>query len=212
MDDQAFLEFLIKVFTYINNYLIPGGPFYICVASSTLYTFLRALAETDMIYKQLLIWIKQRITLVRSDYNYKHEVILYGWRGGGGHKWYGTYNNTTVIDDNIDIDKLTKKELQQLLRDLLDQIPIDVIHVDRAAVNELHPTTKPIPLITPMIINSSQQGDIVLDPFGGSGSTLIACEETGRRCYMLELDPHYIDVIIERWEKHTGRKSKLISG
>jgi len=127
--------------------------------------------------KHELIWVKQSIVLNRADYNYQHEPILYGWNKT--HKFYGggQFKNTSVWN------------------------------FDRPTKSKEHPTMKPIELLVEILLNSSQKGDTVIDTFGGSGSTLIACEQTGRKCYMCELDPHYVDVIIERWENLTGKKA-----
>ena len=131
--------------------------------------------------KHMLIWVKNNHVLGRCDYNYKHEPMLYGWKENGTHEFYGAGRCKTSV---WDFNKPTK--------------------------NDLHPTMKPVELIEESILNSSGPGRQVLDLFGGSGSTLIACEKTGRKCFMMELDPHYVDVICARWEKFTGRKAELI--
>ena len=138
------------------------------------------MAKAGWNVKHELIWKKQSIVLNRADYNYQHEPFMYGWNKT--HKFYGKgeFRNTSVWE------------------------------IDRPTKSKEHPTMKPIKLLTEILMNATQKGDSVLDNFGGSGSTLIACEQTGRKCYMMELDPHYVDVIIERWENLTGKKAKLI--
>lgn len=131
--------------------------------------------------RQILIWNKNQLKLGWSDYQQKHEACIYGWKSGAPHKWYGDRKQTTVLD--------FKKPLR----------------------NNLHPTMKPVELMSYLINNSTKENDTVLDLFGGSGSTLIACEELNRKCYMLELDPHYCEVIIERWETLTGKKAVLLN-
>ena len=107
---------------------------------------------------------------------------------------------------------MSKAELKDLVRALQARQEEDVVYCDKPHQSRLHPTMKPVKLVARFILNSSAEGDIVLDPFGGSGSTMIACEQTGRRCRMMEIDPHYCDVIIDRWEQFTGKKAVLLDG
>ena len=156
-----------------------------------------------------LIWVKNQavFSMGRLDYDYRHEPIFYTWTKK--HEFYGGYN-TTVIDDTDVIDKMSKKELRELVRKLMFPKEDSVLYEDKPHRNDLHPTMKPVKLVARFILNSSKKGDNVADIFGGSGSTMIACEQTGRNCYMMELDPHYVDVIIRRWEEFTGKKAKKI--
>lgn len=167
--------------------------------------------EAGLPVRHMLIWVKNSATfsMGRLDYDYRHEPIFYTWTKK--HDFYGGYN-TTVIDDTTEVEKMNKKELLDLVRKLMFPKEDSVIYEDKPHKCDLHPTMKPIRLVSRFILNSSRQGDVVADIFGGSGSTLIACEQTGRNCYMMELDPHYVDVIIERWEKFTGQKAEKISG
>ena len=168
--------------------------------------------------RHMLIWVKNSATfsMGRLDYDYRHEPIFYTWTKS--HRWFGDYSNT-VIDDSkpIDkmskpIDKMSKPELKELLRAFISPGEESVIYCDKPHASKLHPTMKPVKLVARFILNSSQRGDIVADIFGGSGTTLIACEQTGRKCRMMELDPGYCDVIVERWEKFTGKKAVLLNG
>lgn len=156
--------------------------------------------------RHTLVWVKNDATfsLGRLDYDYRHEVIFYTWTKS--HTFYGGYG-TSVIDDTKDIDKMTRTELLQMCRMLMYPKENSVIYENKPLHNDLHPTMKPIKLVARFIINSSKKGDAVVDIFGGSGTTMIACEQTGRRCFMMELDPHYCDVIIKRWEDFTGKKA-----
>ena len=121
-------------------------------------------------------------------------------------------NLTTIIEDELpEIDKMTKEELKNLLRKFQTEIPVSVINCDKPSKNSDHPTMKPIPLIEQQMLNSSRRGDIVLDIFGGSGTTLITAEQISRKCRMVEFDPKYVDVIIKRWEELTGNKAKLLT-
>ena len=161
--------------------------------------------------RHMLIWVKNCATfsMGRLDYDYRHESIFYTWTKS--HKWFGDYCNT-VIDDSKPIDKMSKPELKELLRAYISPGEESVIYCDKPLASRLHPTMKPVKLIARFILNSSQRGDTVADIFGGSGSTLIACEQLGRKCRMMELDPHYCDVIIARWEQFTGKKAVRLDG
>lgn len=145
-----------------------------------LMMMMMAIRESGWLLKHTIIWNKNNHVLGRSDYNYKHEPILYGWNKQ--HNFYGKGKFKTSVWD-----------------------------IPKPQKSDLHPTMKPIELIAECLLNSTKEGDIVCDVFGGSGSTMIACEQTGRICYMCELDPHYCDVIIKRWENLTGKKAELIS-
>lgn len=163
--------------------------------------------------KHNLIWVKNAATfsMGRLDYNYRHEPIFYTW--GEKHHFYGDYD-TTVIDDTYisekPIDDMTRSELKAELVALRDKEQDSVIYCDKPQHCDLHPTMKPIGLIARFLKNSSLPEDPVIDIFGGSGSTLMACEQLNRNCYMMEIDPHYCDVIIDRWEKYTGDKAAKV--
>lgn len=129
-----------------------------------------------------LIWIKDQMVFGRSDYHYKHEPILYGWKQDGKHNWYSDRKQTSLLE------------------------------FARPKKSDEHPTMKPVDLIEYLIGNNTKSKHLVLDTFSGSGSTLIACEKTGRKCFGMEIDPHYCSVILERWEKFTGKKAVLLTG
>ena len=172
---------------------------------------LRMMRDAGLPVRHILIWVKNAPTfsMGRLDYDYKHEPVFYTWTKA--HRFYGDYANT-VIDDSKPLDKMDKGELKALLRAKMQQGEESVIYCDKPVQSKLHPTMKPIRLIARFLINSSRPGDVCADPFGGSGSTLIACEQLGRRCRMMEIDPHYCDVIIDRWEAFTGKKAVLLDG
>ena len=150
-----------------------------------------------------LIWVKNCATfsLGRLDYDYQHEPIFYTWTKR--HTFYGGYA-TTVVDESKPVDKMSKPELKELVRALMERHPQSVVYEDKPLHSSLHPTMKPVKLVARFMVNSSQRGDVVADIFGGSGTTLITAEQLGRKCRMMELDPHYCDVIIQRWENLTG--------
>jgi site-specific DNA-methyltransferase (adenine-specific) len=209
MDMGAFKEFLTKAFKNLRDNLKEGGAFYVWLAELTRYEFETALREHGLPVKQCLIWAKNAFTFGRQDYKWKHEPCLYGWKPGAGHYFAEIFNFPTVIEDEeFDIDKLTKDQLKALLSEFISEhVETTIQHENKPLKCDLHPTMKPIPLIAHLVENSSRVGEIVLDLFGGSGSTLIACEELNRVCYMMEYDPIYADVIIERWEALTGEKA-----
>jgi DNA modification methylase len=172
-----------KAFTNMAEVAQDKMTYYICSPQGgDLLLLLLAINNSPLALKHTLVWNKNNHVLGRCDYNYKHEQILYGWKKKGTHTFYGQGEFKTTVWD-----------------------------VEKPLKNDLHPTMKPIRLVTSAILDGSKEGDIVLDVFGGSGSTLIAAEETGRKCYMMEIDTHYCDVIIARWEKLTGKQAKKIS-
>lgn len=211
MSADTFQEFLNKAFTNMNEALKPGGAFYIWHASRTQREFENALNEAGLEVRQQLIWNKNSLVLGRQDYQWKHEPCMYGWKEGS-HYFINARTETTTIEEPLDLEKLTKDEMKTLLQTIYQETPTTVIDEHRPSKNTDHPTMKPIKLIGRLIRNSSKPGEKVLDLFGGSGSTLIASEELGRKCYMMEYDPKYVDVIINRWEEFTGQKAEKING
>jgi DNA modification methylase len=164
-----------------NMLAVTRGAIYICMSSSELHTLVKAFTEAGGHWSTFIIWAKNHFTLGRSDYQRQYEPILYGWAEGTPHYWCGARDQG------------------------------DVWSIDRPSVNDLHPTMKPVELVQKAVRNSSKSRGLVFDPFGGSGSTLIACETTGRQARLLELDPRYVDVIVRRWQDYTGRKAVLES-
>jgi DNA modification methylase len=176
---EEFYTFLVSAFQNIKDVLKPGGAFYIWYGGRAL-NFYRAMHEVKLDIRQQLVWNKNSFILGRQDYQWKHEVCMYGWKEGAEHYFTDSRREATVIDCH--------KPLK----------------------NDLHPTMKPVKLIAYQIKNSSKRGESVLDPFGGSGTTMIACEQLGRRCFMMEFDPYFADVIVNRWEKFTGKEAERI--
>ena len=190
----------------------PGAAFYIWYAGTQGINFQRACKECGMQVRQGLVWVKNTFSLGRQDYQWKHEPCLYGWKDGAAHWFTDARDIATVFEDaySANVEKMKKSELQALVKEMLsDGVSTTVIHEDKPAASREHPTMKPIRLMGRLIQNSSRPGQVVLDSFGGSGSTLIACEQLGRKCMTMELDPHYCDVIIERWERLTGETAVL---
>lgn len=168
--------------------------------------FQKACEDADMKVRQCLIWNKSQSTIGRQDYQWKHEPCLYGWKEGAAHWFVNDRTQTTVIEENDEkLESKTKKELIAMIRSMASSgEPTTVIFWDKPSKSSLHPTMKPIGLMGKFIANSSRRGEIVLDPFGGSGSTLMACEQSGRICRMIELDEGYASAIVERYAKMAG--------
>lgn len=209
-DDSEFQQFLIDSLGNANDALKDGGVFYIWHADSQAFSFWEATHQIGWTVREILNWVKDRLSMGRQDYQWQHEPCLYGWKGGAGHYFIDLRTLTTVFDDEKPLDELTNKELKELVANYRQAVPTTIIREPKPSKSEEHPTMKPVRLIAKLIGNSSREGELVLDIFGGSGTTMIACEQLNRRCYMMELDPHYADVIIERWEKFTGQKAARI--
>lgn len=211
MDDDDFVNFLTKAFELAMESLKPGGAFYIWHSSTENYSFQVAMHNVGMKLRQILIWNKSSLCLGLSDYQWKHEPCFYGWKEGAGHYFVNDRTLTTVYEDDIDISKLKLTEARELLRKLLEpKEPVTVIYEHKPLSNSEHPTMKPVRLMGRLIANSTKKNENVFDDFGGSGSTLIACEQLERTCYMMEYEPRFVEVIIERWETFTGQKAVKI--
>lgn len=211
MSSPAFYQFLYDAFAAMAPKVKPGGAIYVFHAHMESINFIAAFQAAGFYLSQPLIWNKSQMALGRQDYHWKHEPILYGWKEGAPHYFTADRTQTTVIDDMPNLNKMSKEQLKDLCKKLLEpKDPATIIDCEKPLQNLDHPTMKPIKLIARLIRNSSRKGEIVIDPFGGSGSTLIACEQMGRICYTAELDPKYCDVIIERYENYTGDKAYKI--
>jgi DNA modification methylase len=224
MEDSAFYQFLYDAFVAMYTVLKEGGPIYVCHADSEGLNFRKAFKDAGFLMKQCLIWVKNSLVLGRQDYHWKHEPILYGWKPGAAHAWYGGRKQDTVVEEDVDL--VVQKEGDHFvlsfsngIKSVMVKVPSYEIvfsgddsdsttwRIEKPKKNADHPTMKPIALCARAIQNSSKPGELVLDPFGGSGSTLIACEQTGRTCFTMEFDPVYADVIVKRWEEFTGQKA-----
>lgn len=169
MEDTQFRKFLRDAFQCVHDRMEPGASFYIFHADTEGYNFRGACHDIGLKVRQCLVWKKNVIVMGRQDYQWIHEPALYWWKDGAAHAWYNDRRQTTVIE------------------------------FDKPRRSDVQPTMKPVEMLVYLIKNSSQRGEIVIDTFGGSGSTLIACEQTGRICRTMELDPKYCDVIRRRW-------------
>ena len=210
MSDSAFLEFLTAAFENANAVMNAGAAFYIWHAEVEGYNFRTAVRNTGWQLRQCLIWVKNTLVLGRQDYQWKHEPCLYGWKQGT-HRFTDDRTQVTVQEKKIEPKKMTKEELICFVEEMLgEKTPQTVIYEDKPLRSLLHPTMKPVTLMGRLVQNSTKKGERVLDLFGGSGSTMIACEQLGRRCFMMELDTRYADAILDRWEEFTGQKAVLL--
>lgn len=212
MDEEAFVSFLMAAFKNANSVMRAGAAFYVWFADNHFTEVWKSLMSNQLNVKQQLIWNKNNLILGRLDYQMKHEPCLYGWKDGAAHYFVDKRNLVTVIEDKKDLENMSKQEMKDLLEKIFlkQELPSTVIDCDKPQRSADHPTMKPIPLMGRLIANSSRRKDIVLDLFGGSGTTLIAAEQLGRKCRMVEYEPIYVDVIIKRWEELTGMKAFLM--
>ncbi|AQW28652.1 site-specific DNA-methyltransferase (plasmid) [Ralstonia syzygii subsp. celebesensis] len=179
MGDEAFYQFLLAAYGAMFAVAKDGAGLYVFHADSEGVNFRKAMTDAGFKLAQCCVWVKQSLVLGRQDYHWQHEPVLYGWKATGAHRWYSDRKQSTVWN------------------------------FDRPARNDVHPTMKPVALIEYPLCNSSRGGDVVLDLFGGSGTTLIACEKHSRSARLMELDPKYCDVIIRRWQEFTGQQATL---
>jgi site-specific DNA-methyltransferase (adenine-specific) len=179
MQDSAFLQFLVDAFTAAVSVMKPGAVFYIWHADLEGYNFRGACAAAGLKVRQCLVWKKQMFVLGRQDYQWQHEPCLYGWKDGAGHLWASDRKQTTVLE------------------------------FDRPRRSAEHPTMKPVALFEYQILNNTKGADVLLDTFGGSGTTMIAAEKNGRHARLIEIDPVYCDVIVRRWQAFTGQQATL---
>lgn len=181
MDNDSFRQFLRDAFTSADAVMKQGAVFYIWHADSEGYNFRGACFDIGWKVRQCLIWNKNSMVMGRQDYHWKHEPCLYGWKDGASHLWASDRKQTTVID------------------------------YQRPKKAEIHPTMKPVGLFDYQIKNNTKGGDIILDLFNGSGTTIMACEQNGRVARCMELDPRYVDACVKRWENFTGEKAVLLN-
>lgn len=212
MRSEEFRRFLTAAFENMKTALKPGGPFYIWYASREHINFESALNDAGLEVRQQLIWRKNVMVLGRQDYQWKHEPCLYGWKDGAGHYFINDRTKTTLFEDaRPEPRKMKKEELVAFVEAMLaDKENTTIIHENKPSRSDLHPTMKPVRLIGRLMKNSSRPKQKVLDLFGGSGTTIIRAQQLNRACFMMEYDPHYADVIIERWERFTGEQAELL--
>tara|TARA_R110000868_G_scaffold164636_1_gene397362 strand:- start:361 stop:1563 length:1203 start_codon:yes stop_codon:yes gene_type:complete len=181
MGNDQFRQFLRDAFVTADTVMKKGAVFYIWHADIEGYNFRGACDDAGWKVRQCLIWKKSSMVMGRQDYHWKHEPCLYGWKDGAGHLWAADRKQTTILE------------------------------FEKPHRNGEHPTMKPVALFEYQMLNNTKGGDMVLDLFGGSGTTMLAAEKHGRHAYLMELDPKYCDVIVKRWEDFTGKTAVLLS-
>ncbi|CAM3387521.1 Methyltransferase [Streptococcus pluranimalium] len=204
METSAFQAFLTAAFQAVDLHLKAGTAFYIWHAGSERLSFSQAISAAGWLEKQCLIWVKDSFVLGRQDYQWQHEPCLYGWKPGAKHYFVSDFSLSTVLESSLE--GKSKAELIDLIRAYQEAQPTSILRVKRPQANPDHPTMKPSALIERLVRNSSRQGDVILDSFSGSGTTLMVCEQLGRINYSMELDPKYVQRILNRFERETGIK------
>ena len=212
--DDEFTEFLADSIGMAMASLKAGGSFYVWFAVRKTPSVYEAMARIGAEVRQELYWLKNMFVIGRQDYQWQTEPCVYGWKDGAPHWFADTRSERNFIDQLKDVDSMSEEQLREALRLVAsgEAFETDLIREDKPQVSDLHPTMKPVSLFQRLIRNSSREGEVVLDPFGGSGTTLIACESMGRRARVIEIDPEYCSKIIGRWEDMTGGEAILSNG
>lgn len=214
MASSDFRQFLGKAFCAMESAMKDGAAFYVWFASCEHINFESALNEAGLKVRQELIWNKSQFVLGRQDYQHKYEPCLYGWKDGAAHYFFNSRKETDVIPDDTEIDlaKMKKEDMRDLLKRIFNIAQdTDVLNFNKPQKNTDHPTMKPVELFGYLVRNSSRKGQVILDLFGGSGTTIVVAEQMERSAMLMELDPHYCDVILARWEKLTGKQAVKIN-
>lgn len=223
LGDTEFRAFLVSAFNAAFAVLKSGGAIYVAHADTEGLNFRSAFAAAGFKLSGCLVWRKNSLVLGRSDYQWQHEPILYGWKPGAAHQWFGGRKQTTILDlaqtTSLFRLRLDGKYEIQLGESVLivdgdakvEELLPSIINEDKPSRNEGHPTMKPVALVERMLRNNAKKGAVVLDLFGGSGSTLMACEKLGMKARLSELDAGYVDVIVNRWQNYTGKVAVLES-
>jgi DNA modification methylase len=212
MADGDFKAFLASAYDRLIENMRDGAVIYVAHADTERLNFTREFTRAGFKLSQTLIWNKQSAVINHQDYNWKHESMLFGWKLGAAHHFSNDFTQRNLFEqDDIDFNKMKKSELVTMLDDMRANFASTVIEFDRPTISEMHPTMKPVGLVQKLIENSSKPDWLVLDTFAGSGSTLIACVNSNRRCNLMELDPKFVDVIVRRWQDYTGEKASNLA-
>jgi DNA modification methylase len=217
MGDESFRQFLVDLHTAVFTVMKPGAAIYVAHSDTEGYNFRHAFLAAGFKLSGCLVWRKDSLVLGRSDYQWQHEPILYGWRPGSRHRWYGGRKLTTIQDWGGDpVNQLPDGRWAIQVGDTvllvsgeahLEEVPSSVHFHEKPKRSEQHPTMKPVGLIERHLRSSARSGDIVIDACGGSGSTMLAAERMGMSSRLVELDPKFVDVIVRRWQEWTGRRA-----
>jgi DNA modification methylase len=201
---------LADVFAVADHWLAPGASLYVCSSAGPMQAEFMAELARLWRHRQTLTWVKNTFGLTGNRYHGQHEDILYGEKAGAPSRWNDHRDESSVVDDEADLTTLDRPALLRLVKDLRNARGGDVIREDKTRHNDLHPTMKPPRLIRVTLGNSTVRGDVVVDPFAGSGSTMVACEQMGRRAMMIEIEPRFADVILRRYRELTGDEPALV--
>lgn len=223
MSDLAFYEFLAAMFRCTYSVMKDGASIYVAHADTEGLNFRRAFKDAGFKLSGCLVWAKDSLVLGRSPYQWQHEPILFGWRPGAAHRWFGGRKQTTVaqVGDGSPFVQMADGRWQVKIGDrvlvveggaTVEELVPTLIHEAKPKRSAEHPTMKPVALIERQLQNSGRPGDVVMDPFGGSGSTLMAADRLGMAARLIELDPKFVDVIVTRWENYTGRTAVKVEG
>lgn len=226
MSDEDFSLFLSRFYSAAISALQPGAPAYVAHADGRpSVPFRSEFVAAGFYYSTVLIWRKSQSTIGRADYHFQHEPLLYGWAPGAAHRWYGGRKRKSIIEfgdpplfvasaDGGGYQIEVGNEVLLIRGDnvTVESVAPSIIEFDKPHSSKLHPAMKPVALVEYCLLNSSRPGDVVLDGFGGSGTTMIACELRGRKARLVELEPKFADVIVQRWQEFTGREAVLSTG
>jgi DNA modification methylase len=221
LSDDEFRRFLGGFYRAAHAVMKKGAAIYVAHADTERANFTSEFLSAGFKLSGVIIWRKDALVLGRSDYQWIHEPILYGWKEGGAHKFYGGRKQTTVSDIGSSGSPFVQRSDGKWQITIGEEVMVvdgnasvewvedSIMRELRPKRNDVHPTMKPVALIERMLKNSAKPGSIVLDPFGGSGSTLIACDQLGMNARLMELSPNYCDVIVKRWQEFTGKQATL---
>ena len=218
MADGEFRAFLTSAMTCLAGVMKPGAAIYVAHADTEGYNFRAAFISAGLKLSGCLVWRKDSLVLGRSDFQWMHEPILYGWKPGSSHRWYGGRKQTTVVNwgDVEPVRQMPDGSWQIAVGDKvlvvngeakIQELVPSVIYEPKPKRSADHPTMKPVTLIERQLKNNARSGDLVVDGFGGSGSTLMAAERLGMSARLMELDPKFVDVIVRRWQNYSGRRA-----
>lgn len=218
MKDGEFRQFLLDAYVSLFSVMKPGAPIYVAHADTEGLNFRSAFIDAGFKLSGCIIWRKNSLVLGRSDYQWMHEPILYGWKPGSKHRWYGGRKLTTIVEHGeggavtrLDDGRWAVRSGDSVLivsgDAQIEEHPGSVIVHDKPKRSEAHPTMKPVGLVERMLRASGRSGDLVVDAFGGSGTTLIAADRLGMSARLMELDPKFVDVIVQRWQEYSGRRA-----
>ncbi len=209
LSEEGYFNLLHDAFAAASHVMKKGAPFYIWHADTENIIVKKACEDTGLSIRQSLIWVKSSFVIGRQDYQWQHEACFYGWKTGAGHYFINDRSFSTVNYDEVK--QLTGSQAKKILLEYFENRPGTVMFEDKPLKNDNHPTMKPIKLMGRQINNSTKQGESILDIFAGSGSTMIAAEQLNRKCYLMEIDPRYVDAIIKRYEEFTGNTAEKVT-